>query len=472
MDSILKLVYNDWYYFNGIKCPVPNGLHPVLIKHIQEFVPDYKGSHEYTNLEEIKQSVQVENHKKVFVFDHNNFIGYHPRHNGNSTIISTEDIKDDDNIYLYVVEIRDSPSTLYSLLDFIYNEEKYEYRFIDIIPPTILLHLRSGRVKLVLGYIYELIENTDEIYHFCEIERTMNNLGIDSNNIIVIAGSNMINPITKLKFTNGGLLMGQQMAEQMDRYPIQTGLGYVSDIVRESDLDKNKIRNKKFLCFNRTMKPHRFMLAYIALKHKLLDNNIFSFIGNNPLATQRQHIYDCLCHYVDDVTNLEEMSTCIYNLMPYEIDTHHLSIDQKGSFGIENTKKELYLDTYLHITSETRFEGDSVFLSEKTYRPLMNLQPFIQVGTAYSLQKLHDLGFKTFHPFIDESYDLEKDHKTRMNMIETEIKKFNNRSINEIHDWYYSITDVLLHNQATFHDMRKINPYEIPCRDIKNFYLK
>jgi hypothetical protein len=64
----------------------------------------------------------------------------------------------------------------------------------------------------------------------------------------------------------------------------------------------------------------------------------------------------------------------IHNLIPYEIDTHHLSSIEKQGFGNENSKKEIYLDTYLHLTSETRFDtGDIPFLSEKTYRPSMNL---------------------------------------------------------------------------------------------------
>ena len=36
MDRILKLVYSNWYYYNGDSHPIPNGVHPVLVKHIQE----------------------------------------------------------------------------------------------------------------------------------------------------------------------------------------------------------------------------------------------------------------------------------------------------------------------------------------------------------------------------------------------------------------------------------------------------
>ena len=100
---------------------------------------------------------------------------------------------------------------------------------------------------------------TVEKQHFSMIESKMNSLGICGSNIIVVAGSKFSHPSCKINFTNGGILMGQQMAAEMGSYPKKTGLGYYSDYARESDLDKNKIRSKKLLCFNRTLKSHRFM---------------------------------------------------------------------------------------------------------------------------------------------------------------------------------------------------------------------
>jgi hypothetical protein len=461
MDRILKLVYSHWHQFNNVDYPIPNGVHPVLVKHIQEV------SHLHENIEEVKQDIQAENTRKVFVYDHNNFIGYHRKYFDNSTVIKTKDIIDDDTIYLYPIELRDSIDSLYSARDFIFKGKNYEYFFSDLIPLDILSHLQSGRVKLLINYIHEPMDMSEQP-HFSNIENYMNGLKILGSNIIIVGGNKFNSSVSKLKFADGGLLMGQQMAVEMEFYPRITTLGYMSDIVRESDLDQNKIRDKRFLCFNRTMKPHRYVLAYLALKHDLLNENTFSFINSHGISAES--IYHSLLWYVEDLTNLNEIASTIYNLIPYEIDTQHLSTNEKFGFGSENNKKELYLDTYLHITSETRFEGDSRFFSEKTYRPLMNLQPFIYVGTHHSLQKLHEMGFKTFHPFIDESYDLEEDPKKRMSMIEKEMVRFNNHPINEIHEWYYSIKDILIYNQTQIYNMRNLNPYEETYRDIKNAY--
>ena len=100
----------------------------------------------------------------------------------------------------------------------------------------------------------------------------------------------------------------------------------------------------------------------------------------------------------------------------------------------------------------------------------MNLQPFIFIGNHHSLTRLHNMGFKTFHPYINEDYDLEEDPKKRMAMIEKEIEIFNNKSIDEIHQWYYSIIDILLHNQNQLHAMKNINPFEEVYFNIKGMY--
>ena len=463
MDRILKLVYNDWYNQSGVfQIPIPNGLPALLVKHIQ---------HSYTEnktLEEIQQDIQAENDSIVFVHNHNNFIGYHRKYYDNSTIISIEEITNDNSIYLYPIEIRTTIHSLLSTMSFILKGQKHEYLFSDIIPPAILSHLRTGKLKLLINYIHEPL-STDEHVHFSMVESRMNELGIDGNNIIVVGGNEFKHPFCNIKFLDGGILMGQQMAAEMDFYPRLTSLGYFSDYVRESDLDKNQMRSKKFLCFNRTMKPHRFMLAYLALKYNLLENNIFSFI--NPNEVTADGVYKILKIYVNEDNNLEEIAATIYNLIPYEIDTHHLSVDAKRGFGNENSKKELYLTTYLHLTSETKFEtGDDPFFSEKTYRPIMNLQPFIYIGNHHALEKLHKMGFKTFHPFINEDYDLEEDPKKRMSMIEKEISIFNSKSMTEIHEWYYSIIEILLHNQNQLRLIKNINPYGKVYSDIKEMY--
>ena len=88
--------------------------------------------------------------------------------------------------------------------------------------------------------------------------------------------------------------------------------------------------------------------------------------------------------------------------------------------------KDWYSDTYINLVTETFF-GKNVFLSEKIFKPLSNLQAFIVLGDYGTIAELKRLGFKTFEPFIDESYDLEIDSKIRIKKIEKEIEKLKNK---------------------------------------------
>jgi hypothetical protein len=133
--------------------------------------------------------------------------------------------------------------------------------------------------------------------------------------------------------------------------------------------------------------------------------------------------------------------------------------------------KNWYSDTYINLVTETFF-GKNVFLSEKIFKPLSNLQPFIVLGDYGTLAELKRLGFKTFEPFIDESYDLEIESKNRINKIEKEIEKLKNKSIEEIHEWYYSIKDILLHNQKHMYSFESYECFEEIFEKIKLDYKK
>jgi hypothetical protein len=94
------------------------------------------------------------------------------------------------------------------------------------------------------------------------------------------------------------------------------------------------------------------------------------------------------------------------------------------------------------------------------------------LGDYGTLAELKRLGFKTFEPFIDESYDLEIDPKVRILKIEKEIEKLKNKSIEEIHEWYYSIKDILLHNQKHMYSFSDYECYDEILGKIKLDYEK
>lgn len=429
-----KLVYSDWFISYGERRPFGNGIHPEIRNFIQ-YVHKNNLNIDYYKI------LQYDQKEKGIPFDHSEILNYFNR-NFPENVVSLNDIRDDDFIYIYPLEIKDTLTALNKQNNFELNGEKYSWYLRDILSPKLIKYLRNGKIKLLISVIHDPLYDSHNINQF---QKQMNLLGIDGSNIIFLGGSNFkeyydIHPYSKVKIYNGHLFI-RQYADMMKTFPTIGSLGYMCEIVKESDLDINKIRPYKFLCNNKTMsKSHRATMGYFSIKHNLLNDGLFSFIEK----INKQNLSTNIKNLIDN-PNIEYIEK-LESLLPYELDTHHLLPNQKGSFGATNNKKEWYSETYVNLVTETFF-GKNVFLSEKIFKPLSNLQPFIVLGDYGTLAELKRLGFKTFEPFIDESYDLELDPKIRIQKIETEIEKLKRKSIDEIHNWYYSIKDILIHNQ-------------------------
>lgn len=463
MDRILKLIYNNRYFINGSEDYLLNGIHPAVVEHINKY---YTGTN--ISRDVIENTIQKNNTSNSWsdFFRAGNFIGYYVKHFDRRTIIKIDEIVDDDAVYVFPVDVGGTIESIHKQHHLILDSTEYFYYFIDTIDKTVLNHIRKGKVKLLFNFIHDPLFSHESLRR---VEKYLNGQFISSRNIFIVSGNNYQEyfkhyPDSKLNITSGFLPL-QQAGERLDNYPMVTALGYISDLVRELDLNTQTLRSKKFLCFNRNLKPHRYFLAYLAFKLDLLKDSYFSFLVHSGGGIDG--IVQALNFYSAD----QDYAQKIFDMVPYQLDTHELPTERLNGFATNNNKKDLYLDSYIHIVSETIFgEGDpkNPFFSEKTFHPIINLQPFIYVGSPYSLKTLQELGFKTFHPFIDESYDSEEDPKIRMTMIANEIEKFSKMSIEDIHNWYYSLTDILIHNQKHCNTYKYYNPFESTINKLKN----
>jgi len=76
-----------------------------------------------------------------------------------------------------------------------------------------------------------------------------------------------------------------------------------------------------------------------------------------------------------------------------------------------------YNDTACSIVSETNDNDYEVFMTEKIWKPIIAQQFFIVHGNYLYLQKLRDMGFKTFNNYFEEAYDLDRDPDIRIDTI-------------------------------------------------------
>ncbi len=78
--------------------------------------------------------------------------------------------------------------------------------------------------------------------------------------------------------------------------------------------------------------------------------------------------------------------------------------------------------TAISVVLETVFDA-RIHLTEKTLRPLACGHPFILAAGPGSLALLKKYGFKTFSPYINETYDTVQDNDLRLQLIVDEMKR-------------------------------------------------
>lgn len=105
------------------------------------------------------------------------------------------------------------------------------------------------------------------------------------------------------------------------------------------------------------------------------------------------------------VNNPEEFTAWWANCPVSSLDNHWV---QDQYIQNPTTNKDI-LDHYhrfdVELVAESYTLGNTFFPTEKTVRPIMAVKPFIVYGPRQFLQRLRDMGFKTYSEFWDESYD-------------------------------------------------------------------
>lgn len=117
--------------------------------------------------------------------------------------------------------------------------------------------------------------------------------------------------------------------------------------------------------------------------------------------------------------------------------------------------KDFYTNTFVELATETFSEGelsthylykDGLFLTEKTFKPLLMERPFILNANKGFLEHLHSLGFKTFDNWWDESYDKVDSINKRHEIIFNNLNYINALSEKDLLEIYQEMIPTLKHN--------------------------
>jgi hypothetical protein len=348
--------------------------------------------------------------------------------------------------FLYI--IKPDPVLLFTFGGDINNQEwvngNYFWKYIS---KSALEQIKMGNGIIVIDYSLEPVLKD---IHCDALNNCLKFSGIDKDSIYIIVNGfnakeyyeNKI-PLEERKFNvlNTGFVI------EHSSYFYQKSLNQNKDLVMTADKflsTKNILRKNHFLMKINNIKKHRIKILIRMIDDDLINLGDWSFSGKNQF-TDTDDFKDAIEN--EKIENIDKIIQLLKN-GPYKLQN-----EQNYSGGVNydwyySNNYEANINSYFDICFESFFyeNKDILSLTEKIFKAMVCFQPFIFVTTKGTLKLLRDLGYKTFEPFINESYDNEDDDDKRLLMIYDEIKKLCSMDKNEIHNWYWGMEEILIHN--------------------------
>jgi hypothetical protein len=192
-------------------------------------------------------------------------------------------------------------------------------------------------------------------------------------------------------------------------------------------------RAKYNTLYSRRVRRHRVTFMTAMVYHNLLDDMIWSWGGdvsvppaNTTLARTKggtlsdlsggdseigkkySEAYDVVAQWGNVVNEMSDTGT--------DLTINHCNIATPSH--VLNTYYQCIVETYATA-------GETTFLSEKSFKPFMLMQPFVLYGDPLTVQALRDHGYNVYDKWIDHGYDLIMDPRERIECLVKEISRLN-----------------------------------------------
>jgi hypothetical protein len=424
-------------------------------------------------------------YKQISVFDCNlnlpeyimNFLSISDLHMDDNNIVKSKNSKNQENFFYTIHPFGD----VYTSLGVNYNYHNNVSVFDNISDKAKKLS-HANNFYIILDYSTEGDINYNIFYYIhdaCE----KNNINIE-NVIFISSAENTYNlyndyyvkekkPIKKLKatFYTWSLL---SKSKDTEKILFDDSMVHFGDIVNKNSLMTEddiliKNREKKCICLNRRLSHHRVILISLLLNDNFYDDSLISFD------------YDMLFSedVIMDIINKDDNSFLRNNKLKQDCINGFKKLkkikksvvdydDIKNVWGFAFEQSDAYKQSYFSIVTETLFYRVGNYISEKTWKPIQHLHPFVIVGRPHTLRFLKNLGFKTFSEFWDESYDEIEEDSLRMEKVYEVIKKLLNMSSFEWDLLYLKLKPILINNRKVLLEFHEQNISNIYYKNLNN----
>ena len=297
------------------------------------------------------------------------------------------------------------------------------------------------------------------------------NLGISEDNIFLVSGaadiqqivSDVAKKFNKKPFFSVWMREFEYMIAGQLQYQLTIDKSYNYDTLTEHRLNQSGFI-KSFLNLNKRWRLHRPTLVSMFAKRNILDRGFVS-LADNDVEAEWDDIIDSILSTHKDCEEIYNYFTnnksTIKKLTPLTIDKPSLKISD--AYNLTNDLISFYENSYFSVVTETNYYYNTEkyaswnfpqteatrFLSEKTFKPMVYKHPFVLVSVPNMLSLLRDIGYETFHPYINEDYDKEPDDDKRIIMILDEVCRLCSLSDKDLRNFLINTKEICEHNFKT-----------------------
>lgn len=198
------------------------------------------------------------------------------------------------------------------------------------------------------------------------------------------------------------------------------------------------------ISLSRTNREHRSLANFL-----LYANNLEKYFQISQSVLTEEEIKYTKQHYP-----LSKNFDAWNKTLPRIVDTDQFNQNQKINLDLN-----LHSNSIFQIVNETHvktWNNTSLFFSEKTFRPIALMQPFLIFGQPGCNKKLEQFGFKLFYDIFDYRFDNIEDTKKRYTAIikncNRVLKELEDMSISRQIEWRFKNKEALQHNFSLLMD--------------------
>ena len=302
------------------------------------------------------------------------------------------------------------------------------------IPSRVVKAVKLKKLRIVILSVVEGDNFTSNIYDgFEHLHNTVRLLGLPKQSVLIVSGN---------------LNAGQQYAEWCRQHSKEEYIEFQEGIEWDGKMShppstavKIKDYSLPFNSLNRAHRNHRTEHLYF-----LAENKLQGLVSGG--AWFDTHSIDTPIYQTVEYNHYK---TVLTNSYPKTVDVQDL-INQVPNL-INNL--EIYERSQLTVVTESHFnQTGGLFITEKTFRPLLVGHPFMILGQAGTLKKLRNWGFITDFDGVDQSYDLIEDDRERFLQFHLSLRNWYMQDPEIRRTAIYKWNNIIQHN---FQNYKKSN---------------